>query len=64
MRLKNALAAAFPGVTINSHSASGMTSKIEVAWIDGNDKKIVWSKGKADTESGHASVIQNLKSAQ
>ena len=34
-RLKKSIADSFPDVTINCHSAKGMTSKIEVAWIDG-----------------------------
>ena len=48
-RLKKYIAESFPNATINCHSASGMTSKIEVAWIDGGQKNIIWSKGKADT---------------
>ena len=60
-RLKKAIEAAIPGAPINLHSAKGMTSKIEVAWIDGGNKQIVWSKGKADTENGHAEIIAILK---
>ena len=48
-RLSEAIKKSLPDVTINCHSASGMTSKIEVAWIDGGQKNIIWSKGKADT---------------
>ena len=61
MRLKKAIQAAFPDVEIDCHSASGMTSKIEVSWIDGANKQIIWSKGKADTENGHVAIIANLK---
>lgn len=50
LRLKKSLAEAFPEYEINCHSADGVTSKIEVSWIDGGNKAIVWSKGKADTE--------------
>jgi hypothetical protein len=46
------------------HSADGTTGKIEVAWIDNGKKSIVWSKGKADTENGHNTVVNNLKEAQ
>ena len=59
-RLKTAIAAKFPDVKINCHSAKGMTSKIEVAWIENGQKTIVWSKGKAETENGHAQVIAAL----
>lgn len=52
-RLKKSLEQAFPGVEINSHSAQGMTSLIEVSWIDNGQKNKVWSKGKTDTESNH-----------
>jgi hypothetical protein len=41
-----------------------MTSKIEVAWIDGGQKDIIWSKGKADTENNHQEIINLLKSKQ
>lgn len=64
LRLKKSLQAAFPNHEINTHSAHGLTGKIEVAWIEGGNKKIVWSKGKADTESKHETIIDNLKSAQ
>ena len=57
MRLKKSLAEAYPDVEINCHSAQGMTSKIEVAWISNGDKQIVWSKGKADTENGHQQIV-------
>lgn len=63
-RLKKSLEAAFPGVEIKMHSADGTTGKIEVAWIDNGKKSIVWSKGKADTENGHNTVVNNLKEAQ
>lgn len=63
MRLKKAIQAAFPNVEIDCHSANGMTSKIEVSWIDNGNKRIIWSKGKADTESGHNAIIANLKSS-
>lgn len=64
MRLKNSLQKALPGVEINSHSANGMTSKIEVAWIENGQKKIIWSKGKQDTEGSHEEIIKLLKSSQ
>lgn len=63
-RLKKALSEAFPNVTINCHSANGMTSRVEVAWIDGGNKQIIWSKGKNETESGHANIIAALKGSQ
>ena len=47
LRLKKALQEAFPDVEINNHSASSKTGKIEVAWIDGGNKKIIWANGKA-----------------
>lgn len=53
MRLKKSLTEAYPDVEINCHSAKDLTSKIEVAWIEGGNKQIVWSKGRADTENGH-----------
>ncbi len=53
LRLKKALQEAFPNVEINNHSASTLTSKIEVAWIEDGNKNIIWSKGKADTEGNH-----------
>ena len=40
-----------------------MTSKIEVAVIDGGNKNMVWSKGKAETENNHATIIAQLKAA-
>ena len=63
MRLKNSLAKAFPDAKIATHSAGGKTGKIEVAWIESGQKKIVWSKGKADTENNHAAIAANLKPA-
>lgn len=59
--MKNFLAQQFPDVKINCHSAKGMTSKVEVAWIENGQKNIVWSKGKADTENGHAEIAALLK---
>ena len=53
--------AAFPNVEIDCASADGNTSKIEVFWIDGANKKLVWSKGKADTENGHNEIIKLLQ---
>lgn len=63
-RLKKAIQAAFPDSTIELHPADGPTSKIEVAWKEAGVKKIVWSKGKADTENGHTTILANLKQAQ
>jgi hypothetical protein len=62
--LKKSLQNAFPNTEINTHSASGLTGKIEVAWIEGGNKIIIWSKGKADTESHHEQIVDNLKQAQ
>jgi|JI61114BRNA_FD_contig_61_2605615_length_299_multi_2_in_0_out_0_1 hypothetical protein len=39
-----------------------MTQKVEVSWIIDGKKVMIWSKGKADTESGHAEIVANLKS--
>ena len=61
LRLKKIIEAAFAGVEISCHSASTMTSKIEVAWIDNGTKSIVWSKGKADTEKNHQEIVKLLK---
>jgi hypothetical protein len=61
LRLKKALIAAYPNVEIDCQSANGMTSKVEVFWIEGANKKLLWSKGKADTENGHNEIIALLK---
>jgi hypothetical protein len=55
------LAVAFPNVEIECQSADGTTSKIEVFWIEGANKKMMWSKGKADTENGHNQIIKLLQ---
>jgi hypothetical protein len=55
------LADAFPNVEIECESADGMTSKIEVVWIEGANKKMIWSKGKKDTENGHNEIIKLLQ---
>lgn len=60
LRLKKSIAAAFPNVDIECQSADGTTSKIEVFLIEGANKKLVWSKGKADTENGHNEIIKLL----
>jgi hypothetical protein len=49
---------------INCHPAGGMTRKVEVAWIQGGNKTIVWGENKSKTESGHAEIMAKLKSAQ
>ena len=64
LRLKKKILESYPDIEINCHSASTMTSKIEVAWIDNGNKNIVWSKGRADTENGHDQIIANLKESQ
>ena len=61
LRLKKSLMAAFPNVEIDCESADGTTSKIEVFWIEGVNKKMIWSKGKADTENGHNEIIKLLQ---
>jgi len=61
LRLKKSLIAAFPNVEIDCQSANGMTSKIEVFWIEGVNKKLIWSKGKADTENNHNEIIKLLQ---
>lgn len=63
LRLKKALLAAFPGVEIECESADETTSRIEVYWIEGANKKMIWSKGKAETdnEKGHNEIISLLK---
>jgi hypothetical protein len=40
-----------------------MTSRIDVAVIDNGNKKMIWSKGKAETENNHATIISDLKAA-
>lgn len=57
MRLKKSIQEAFPEVEINCHSAKGTTGVIDVAWMDGGNKQIIWSKGKADTEGNHQTII-------
>jgi len=59
--LKASLAIAFSGVLIDCHSAGGKTSKIEVSWIDGGKKTIVWSKGRADTDNSHQEIAALIK---
>ncbi len=49
LRLKKSLLAAYPDVEIDCQSSEGMTQKVEVFWIEGNNKRLIWSKGKADT---------------
>lgn len=61
-RVKNAIQAAFPDLKIVTHSANGMTSKIDVAWIeDSGNKTLVWTGGKAAAEGGHAQIIALIK---
>lgn len=63
-RVKAAIASAFPDAQISCHSAGSMTRLIEVAWVEDGKKKIIWSKGKADTdnEKGYGEIIALLKS--
>jgi hypothetical protein len=63
MKLKKSLRIAFPFIEIYLHSASKLTKKIEVAWIEGGNKNIIWSKGKAETEAGHPEIIERLKAS-
>jgi selT/selW/selH-like putative selenoprotein len=60
-QLKKALAAVFPEVEINCHSAGSSTSKIEVAWISEGQKKMVWSDSKKATNDNHAKIIELVK---
>lgn len=62
--LKKAIAAKFPGVEINNHSAKGMTSKIEVGWMVNGQKKIIWSEGKQKTEQNHNTIIDLLNNSR
>lgn len=64
LKLKKAIAAKFPDVEINNHSAKGTTGKIEVGWIINGQKKIVWSDGRAKTEESHNAIIDLLKNSQ
>lgn len=61
LRLKKSLIQEFTNVDIECQSAYDVTSKIEVYWIEGINKKLIWSKGKADTENNHAEIIKLLK---
>lgn len=63
-RLKKAVQQAFAGVDIDCHSANGWTGKVVVSWVDGANKKHVWDGGRDATDSGHATVINALKSTQ
>ena len=64
-RLKKEVEAAFAGVQVSCHSAGKSTSVITVSWIDDNgNKKVLWSKGRADTENSHKEIVQLLKDNQ
>jgi hypothetical protein len=43
------------------HSAKGATSRIDVGVVDNGKLTNVWAKGKAETENGHAAIIELLK---
>ena len=48
-------------VEVNTHSSTGVTGVIKVSWIKNGALQPVWSKGKAETESGHAEILALLK---
>lgn len=52
-RLKNILQQAFPNHPISTQPASAKTSRIEVKIVEGENKNIVWSDTKINTEQGH-----------
>ena len=59
--LKQSIVQAYPKVDIESVSAGTKTSKIEVFWIDGGKKEVVWSNGRAQTDSAHQQIVESLK---
>ncbi len=61
LRLQKSLTKAYPNTEIECQPAEDATSKIEVYWIDGEKRKLFWSKGKTDTENGHNEIIKLVK---
>jgi len=60
-RVKKAINAAFPDIEINMHSANGKTGVIKVSWVRDGKMEVVWSKGRDETEKGHAEIVALLK---
>jgi hypothetical protein len=47
----------YPTIKINSHTADEETGKIEVYVVDGQNKELIWSKGRGDTDKGHKEIV-------
>jgi len=37
---------------------------LEVGWVIGGKKNIIWSKNKSTTENSHSEIVQLLKQSQ
>jgi len=60
-RLKKAIVEHIPGLEVECISAGKMTSKIEVYWVSGDERKAIWSNGKAATEENHKEIVNLIK---
>lgn len=56
-RLKKFIAEHIPNIEIENISAGKTTSKIEVYWVAGDERKAIWSNGKAATEENHKEIV-------
>jgi hypothetical protein len=60
-KLKQSIQSAFPDYNIICRSAIKVTGKIEVSWINGILKNVIWTSGKNNTENNHKTIIKFLK---
>lgn len=51
----------FSKVKIQCRPAKGLTKKIKISWIKEGKQELIWSNGRADTESGEHQILALLK---
>ena len=60
-RLRDHLKAIFLEAEIQCQAAETFTKKIEVSWMTGEGKKVVWAEDRKLTEISHDKIIERLK---
>jgi hypothetical protein len=53
----------FPHYEITCERINQITGKIEVYWVKNNEKKLVWSDTKQNTQNNHAKISELLASS-
>ena len=54
----------YPKAKIDYRSAKGVTGKIEVSWIKGGKKEIVWSAGRSETSQNEELILKLMQERQ